>query len=154
MYSHSTSSGSSKNVTASAFAFPLASNDFLLVSLTPSTLIAFVGSSVTFTCTAMVNVNISGITFQFDSSFMDNSSLTTTGSNEMSNNYTISPVNISSAGEYTCSLTVSVPGVCGDLFQPPCPSNSSVAVLTVLCKLHVYTYTTCKYVITCEIFAV
>ena len=48
----------------------------------------------------------------------------------------ISPVSLSSAGEYTCTVTVTAPGVCGGGgSQPACPTYTSDPVaLKVQCK--------------------
>ena len=50
---------------------------------------------------------------------------------------TISPVELSSAGEYTCTVTVTASGVCGGGgSELACPTKTSDAVkLTVMCEL-------------------
>ena len=54
----------------------------------------------------------------------------------LTNIVTISPVSISSAGNYTCSMTVAAPGVCGGGgTEPACPTKTSDPVaLMVKCE--------------------
>ena len=84
----------------------------------------------------MLNVEIE-TTFSFDYRFMNNSVLTIPGSMQNSNNFMISPVTISSAGEYTCTVTVNETSVCGESgSESVCSSKTSAAVtLTVQCEL-------------------
>ena len=104
------------------------------VTLTRSSPTRKVGSSVTLFCTALLTVNISGAMIEFDYGFRSKSAFAASGTTQ-TNTTTISPVSISSAGEYTCTVTVTAPGVCESGPRQVCPTKISDPVsLTVLCE--------------------
>ena len=66
---------------------------------------------------------------------LDDVSMYTAFGTTLTNTITISPVSISSAGEYTCIVTVTASGVCGGGSGKNCPTNTSdVVSLTVPSK--------------------
>ena len=62
----------------------------------------------------------------FDYGFMTNTIAAVTGSTQ-TDIATVSPVEVSSSGDYTCTVTVIASGVCGG-GGPACPTNTSDAV--------------------------
>ena len=126
--------------------WPLVPSNFLSVFFTPSDPVGTVGSSINLTCTAMLSVNVPEAMFSFDYRFMNNSVLMIPDSMQSVNIFMISPVAISSAGDYDCTVTVTVSGVCGGGgSEPACPTMTSDDVtLTVRCELWTYMYA--KYV--------
>ena len=106
------------------------------VSLLPPNPIGIVGSSISLTCTAVLSVDVSGAMIVFDYGFINNTVAAVAG-NTQTDTATISPVEVSSADEYDCTVTVTAPGVCGEgESQPACPTNTSDAVaLKVQCEL-------------------
>ena len=94
------------------------------------------GSSVTLTCIAKFSVDITGTMIEFDYGLLKNT-VAANASTTQTDTAIISPVEISSAGEYTCTVTVTAPGVCGggDI-EPACPNKTSdPMILTVQCEL-------------------
>ena len=91
-----------------------------------------VGHSVDLTCTAFLSVDVSGAMIVFDYGFMTNIVAAVAG-NIQTGIATISTVDLSSADEYDCTVTVTAPGVCGgDGSEPVCPTKTSNLVpLTV-----------------------
>ena len=83
----------------------------------------------------MLSADISGATIVFDYGF-SSKMVTADGSTTQTNTATISTVTISSAGEYTCTVSVTASGVCGGgESEPTCPTSTSDAIsLTVTCK--------------------
>ena len=116
--------------------FPVPSGLITSVSLSPPNPIGTVGSSVILTCTAIFNVDVSGAVIVFKYGFMNNT-IDAVAGNTQTDMATISPVESFSAGEYTCTVTVTVPGVCGEgESEPVCPTKTSDSVtLEVKCKL-------------------
>ena len=94
------------------------------------------GSSANLTCTAILSVDVSGAMIVFDYGFMTNTVAAIVGNNQ-TNMVTLSPVELSSASDYTCTLTVAAPGVCGGGgSEPACPTKTSDPVtLNVQCEL-------------------
>ena len=74
------------------------------------------GDSITATCTVQLNFNVSGCNIEYIYGFKTNTVAAGAGVT-LHNFVTISPVNISSAGEYTCTVTV--------LAGPYCQVNGS-----------------------------
>ena len=95
-----------------------------------------VGRSVNLTCTAILSADISGAMIVFDYGFMTNTMAAVAG-NTQTDMATLSPVELSSAGDYTCAVTVTAPGVCGGGgSEPACPTVTSDPVtLNVQCEL-------------------
>ena len=87
------------------------------------------------TCTAILSVNVSGAMIEFDYR-LDGVSLETASGTTLTSTATIYPVTLSSAGEYTCTVTVTASGVCGGGgSEPACPTKTSNAIsLTVQCE--------------------
>ena len=96
------------------------------VSLSPPNPIGTVGSSVSLICTAILSVDVSGAMIVFDYGFRTSTMAAVAGSTQ-TDIATISPVEVSSSGDYTCTVTVIAPGVCGG-GGPACPTNTSDAV--------------------------
>ena len=119
----------------SALVFPTVPSKLITsVSLSPSNPTETVGSSVTLTCEAVLTVDVSGAIIEFDYNGLTDSSVAAVSGTFQTNMATISLVTISSASEYTCTVTVTASGVCGGS-EPACPTNTSDAVtLTVRCK--------------------
>ena len=124
----------------SAFVFPSVPSDLITsASLSPSNPTRTVGSSVILTCRAMLSVDVSGAMIKFD--YQLGSTSVGTGSSTASSTTeadttTISPVSLSTAGDYTCIVTVTASGVCGGGgSEPTCPTKTSnTATLTVQCE--------------------
>ena len=103
----------------------------LSISNSPGT----IGSSTDLTCTAILSVDVSGAMIEFDYGFVSNT-LAMASDTTQNNVATISPVELFSAGEYTCTVTVTASGVCGGGgSEPDCPTKTSDAVaLEVQCE--------------------
>ena len=69
-------------------------------------MIGVLGDPITVTCTVELSFNLSGCTIEYDYGFITNTSVTAGAGVKLYHSATISPVNISSAGEYTCTATV------------------------------------------------
>ena len=96
---------------------------------------ATIGDSVSFTCTATLSADISGAMIVFDYGFVSNMVPAVAGTTQ-TNTAPISPVTVSSAGSYTCTVNVTASSECGGELQPACPTGTSDAVsLTVTCEL-------------------
>ena len=80
-------------------------------------------------------MNISGAMIEFDFGFNSTSVAADFATTVTSSVFR--PVTISSAGEYTCTVTITAFGVCGGGgSEPACPTKTSDAVkLTVMCEL-------------------
>ena len=99
------------------------------VSLTPVNATRIVGSSIDLTCTAMLSTGVSGAKIVFDYGF-DSNMVTASANTAQASTTTISPVSISSARSYTCTVTVTASGVCGG---STCPTMTSGPIhVTVL----------------------
>ena len=87
------------------------------------------GSSVSLTCAAMLSVDVSGAMIVFDYGFRTITKAAVTGSTQ-TDTAIISPVELTFSGNYTCTVTVTAPGVCGGCgSEPACPTNTSDPVL-------------------------
>ena len=106
------------------------------VSLSPPNPIGTVGSSISLTCTAVLSVDVSGAMIVFDYGFINNTVAAVAG-NTQTDTATVSPVELSSADEYDCTVTVTAHGVCGEgVSEPACPTETSNTVaLKVQCEL-------------------
>ena len=104
--------------------------------LSSSTTTGTVGSSVYLTCSAMLSVDVSGAVIEYDYGFMSNTTAVVAGTTQ-TNMATISPVEVSSAGDYNCTVIVTASGVCGEGEPvPACPNKTSDPVtLKVQCEL-------------------
>ena len=103
-------------------------------SLSPANPNGTVGSSVNLTCKAVLCVDVTGAMIGFDYR-LDNVSVHTVSGTTLTSTATISPVTISSAGSYTCTVNVTASGVCGAGSGHVCPTNTSDPVpLTVQCE--------------------
>ena len=122
-------------IITSAFVFPSVPSDLITSAfLSPSNPTGTVGSSVILTCTAMLSVDVSGAMIEFDYGLGSTSVVTASNTTE-ANTATISSVSLSSAGDYTCTVTVTAPGVCGGGSEPVCPTKTSDPItLTVQCE--------------------
>ena len=100
-------------------------------------MIGILGDSIIATCTAELSVAVLGTTIEFDYGFINNTLPAVAGTTQ-TNMATISSVTPSTAGEYNCIVTVTVPGVCGGGgSEPSCPSKSSDPVtLRVQCEYY------------------
>ena len=95
------------------------------ISLSLSNPTENLGGTVILTCTAMLNVDVSGATVEFDYGIMSNPVDAIAGITQ-TNRATISPVMASSAGKYNCTVTITAPGVCGPMEpEPACPTKTS-----------------------------
>ena len=115
--------------------FSVPSNFITSVRLSVDPDIGVWGEPVTLICTTNLSSNGSGAMIEFDYGFTNN--LATVDDNLTQENKAVrSPVNIFSTGEYTCTVTVTAPGVCGGSgSEPACPTNTSDPVtLKVQCK--------------------
>ena len=83
----------------------------------------------------MLSVAVLGSMIKFDYKTMSNTTAVIPGTTQ-TDTATISSVTISSAGDYTCTVTVTAPGVCGGSgLEPACPNMTSDPVtLTVQCE--------------------
>ena len=118
------------------FLFLLVPSDIITsVTLLFKPMYGFVGDSITAFCNATVSVDVSEALIEFDYRFMSNTVAAVAGTTQ-TDMTTISPVSISSAGEYTCTVTVTASGVCGgDEPEPACPTKTSDPVsITVQCE--------------------
>ena len=106
-------------------------------SLSLSNTSVTVGSSVSLTCTAILSVDVSGAMIAFDYEFMTKTIPAVAGSTQ-TGMATISPMELSSSGNYTCTVTVTATCMCGGRrrLEPACPKKTSNPVsLTVQCEL-------------------
>ena len=108
------------------------------VSLSPSNPNETVGDSVTLTCTATLSIDVSGAMIEFDYGSITTNTIAAVSGTSQTDIATISSVSISFVGEYTCTVTVTAPGlgVCGGGGpEPACPTKTSSTVsLTVHCE--------------------
>ena len=103
-------------------------------SLTPANPTGTLGSSVTLNCTVTLNDDVSGAMIEFDYR-LDNVSVNTDSGTTLTSITTISPVTISSAGSYTCTVTVTAYGASGGGSGQTYSTKTSNAVsLTVQCE--------------------
>ena len=104
-------------------------------SLSFSNTTGIAGSFVTLMCTAVLSEDVSGAMIQFDYGLGDVSVDTVSGTT-LTNTANISHLNVFSAGNYTCTVTVTASGVCGGGgSKPACPTKTSNTVLlTVQCE--------------------
>ena len=107
------------------------------VSLSTSNQTGNVGSSVSLTCTAVLSVNVTWAMIEFDYGLGSSNTVAAVAGTTQTDVATLSPVTISSAGNYACSVTVTAPGVCGGGgSEPACPTRTSDPVaLIVHCEL-------------------
>ena len=105
------------------------------VFLTPPNPTGTIGSPINLTCTAVFSADVIETMIQFDYGFMSNTVAAVAGITQ-TDMATISSVSLSSAGEYTCTVTVTASGVCGgNGSEPACPTKTSDAIsLTVQCE--------------------
>ena len=101
------------------------------VDLTFNPMIGVLGESTLATCIASVTVNVSLCSVQFDYGLVTNEVAGGAGL-DLYNTLTISPVTISSAGEYTC--TVSIVDTL-DCTRNISPKTSEAVTLKVQCAL-------------------
>ena len=117
--------------------FPSVPSDLITsASLSLSNTNVTLGSSVSLTCTAIMSVSVIGAMIMFDYGFMTNTMAAVPG-NTHTGMATISPVKLSSSGDYTCTVTVAAVGVCGVGGSiPACPTSTTDPVaLRVQCEL-------------------
>ena len=104
-------------------------------------MIGVLGDSVTATCTIELNFTVSGCVIKFYYGFKTD--IVSGGSGLTAFNFaTISPVNISSAGEYTCTATVFSGPYCqvNGSGQISMPRTSDAITLRVQCAYKLFTY--------------
>ena len=93
-----------------------------------------VGSPIVLFCTAELTASVSGAEIEFNYQFKNNKVAAGVGLTQ-TNTVRISPVTLSSAGKYTCTVTILASGVCGDGSEQACPIvTSDFASLAVLCE--------------------
>ena len=102
------------------------------VTLTFIPVIGVLGNSTTASCVARLSVNVSGCILRFDYGFVTNEVAGGSGLNQY-NFRTLSPVNISSAGFYTCTVTVIDTHYCK---RNSSQKTSEAAVLNVQCAYY------------------
>ena len=104
-------------------------------------MIGVLGDSITATCTVELNVYVSGCVIKFNYEFITNTPAAGAGLT-LYNFATLSPLNISSAGEYTCTATVFTGPSCqvNGSGQLSIPRTSDAVTLRVQCALYVFTY--------------
>ena len=132
------------------FLFYLVPSDLIKsVSLTSTKepLILAVGSSAWFICTVTLTTDVSEAMVEFDYGFQMNLASISSGTSQL-NSATISSMSLSSAGNYTCKVTVTASGVCGGGgSEPACPTKTSDPVsLTMQCEwegVYVSLFTCC-----------
>ena len=80
-------------------------------------------------------MDVSGAMIEFDYGFVSNTMAAVSGTTQ-DDEVTISPVEISSMDDYTCTVTVTAPDACGGGgSEPACPNKTSDAVaLKVQCE--------------------
>ena len=80
-------------------------------------------------------MDVSGSMIDFDYGLISHSGFAVAGTNQ-TNSSIITPVMISTAGEHTCTVTITAPGVCGGGgSEPACPNKTSDPVtLGVQCE--------------------
>ena len=118
------------------FVFPVPSQLITSVVLTPINQTRAVGSSITFTCTAVLATDVSGAMIEFNFSPPPSMmmSLDAVAGVVQEATSTPLPVTLSSAGNYSCSVSVTAAGVCAES-APACPIRASDPVaLTVISK--------------------
>ena len=93
-------------------------------------MIGVLGNATTARCRAQFTVNVSGCTLRFDYGLVTNE-VTGGYGLDLYNTLTLSPVNISSAGEYTCTVLVIDTDLCTRNISP---KTSAAVALTVQCE--------------------
>ena len=110
-------------------------NLIMSTSLSFSNPTVTLGSPVTLTCTATLSTDVSGTMIKFEYGSITNNTIAAVSGTSQTDTATISSVSISSAGDYTCTVTVTASGVCGGGSEPACPTDtSSTVALTVQCE--------------------
>ena len=93
-------------------------------------------------CAAQLSVDVSGSVIEFDYGFVIKTGFVVAGTSQ-SNTATMSTVTTASAGYYTCTVTITANGVCGNGQEQVCPTKTSDTIsLGVLCE----------YVCVCVVF--
>ena len=118
------------------------------VSLTSLNPTGIIDSRVNLTCDAVLSLGVSGSLIVFAYSNTDGSVATNFVTSLTSSVISI-PVTLSLADEYTCTVTVTAPGVCGGgESEPDCPTMTSDAVtLAVKCKWKIPLFLVCLSVV-------
>ena len=112
-----------KHNLASFFSVP--SGLITSVSLSPPNPIGTVGSSVYFACTATLSRDVFGAVIEFDYGIVTTTMSAVSGTTQ-TDTAIITSATLSSAGEYTCTVNVTAPGVCGGGgTEPTCPVMTS-----------------------------
>ena len=83
----------------------------------------------------MLSLDAPGAVLEFDYKLGDESVGIASGTT-LTDTFVIAPVSISSAGSYTCTVTVTASGMCGEGgSEPACPTKTSNTIsLTVRCE--------------------
>ena len=104
------------------------------VSLSFDPMIGVVGDSITAICTAELNFTIPGCEIKYDYGFKT-TTVAVGASVKLFNFATISPVNISTAGEYTCTVTLTGGPFCQGVGSEQLfiPRTSDAVTLRVQC---------------------
>ena len=103
-------------------------------------MIGVLGDAIFAICTVQLNFTVPGCAFEYDYGFTTTTTPASTGTTAVST-VTVSPVNISLAGEYTCTVTVRHNDFCQGVGseQVFTPRTSDVVTLRVqcMCIMHV-----------------
>ena len=99
------------------------------INLTFNSTIGVWGSTIAGQCHAQFTVNVSGCVLRFDYGFVTKEAPAGRGL-ELYNILLLSPVNVSSAGEYTCTVSVIDTTVCSRNISP---KSSAAVTLKVQC---------------------
>ena len=115
--------------------YPVPTEIITSVSLSFDPMTGVVGDFITAKCTVELNYTISGCDMEFDYGFITNTDVAAGAGLEAYNFATISLVNISSAGEYTCTATVTGGDFCQGVGSEQLfiPRTSDAVTLRVQC---------------------
>ena len=87
----------------------------------------------------MLSLDVTGAMIEFDYGVGSSNTVPVVAGTTQTNVGMISPVTISSAGDYTCTVTVTASGVCGESGLD-CPTGTSSPVSVAVLSEFVYVY--------------
>ena len=126
-----------KCITISVLGFySVPSNLISSVSLSPATPTGTLGSSVELTCTATLSMDVFGAMIKFEYGSITTNTMPAVSGTSQTNKASIPLMSISSAGGYTCTVTVTATDVCEEGgSEPDCPTKTSNTIsLAVECE--------------------